>query len=319
MKKKVAIVFTAFVAVTVFLTGCQREDQPWPSRAIQVVIPFSPGGDTDINARQYIMHLGQVLGVPVVGQNIIGQAGAVGATHVMNAAPDGYTVLIYQTTMFLNRAAGVSTLNLDQFEVVAIAAQGDFAVVVQAESPFHTLQDLIDASVAAPEGLIFAMNIGATSQLTGVLLNQAGADMRLVDVGDGAQRVTSLMGGHIHAIPTAFGPVMPHLEAGAFRALAIVNTERNIVLTEVPTTVELGFPDAVIPIFYFFLFPRGTPNHIVDGFADALQQVHNMEAYQRGIVETFQQTPFFLRGEAAAQALRAQEAWAYTFRDALRE
>jgi tripartite-type tricarboxylate transporter receptor subunit TctC len=265
------------------------------------------------------MRLGDVLGVPVVGQNMTGLAGAVGAQHVMDSTPDGYTVLFFQSSMFTNRGAGVSEIQIDDFELVAVAAEVAFSIFVQGASPFYTLQDLINASVAAPDTLMIAQNLGATSHYYAVLLNEAGARLRLVDVGDAAQRVTSLLGGHIHAIPSAFGPLAPHIQAGTIRPLATMNTTRNIVFSDVPTTPELGFPDAVFPMYYFFAFPKGTPGEIVEKFADAVEQVSRSDAYREGILESFQQAPFFMRGPQALNLLREQQAMIYARRDVLRE
>ena len=306
-RSRIVFVLMILVVITFFLTGCERRERPWPSRAVTVVIPFAAGGDTDFNARAYVMRLGPILGQSIVAQNITGGGGTVGSTHVLNAAPDGYTVLFMHTTMSVNRAAGMSETTIDDFELVAIAAMGDFAVFVNTNSPFYTLDDLISATIAEPDTLLYSVLTGAVSHVTGILLNQAGAQFRIVDGGDTAMRNTSLMGGHVHAIPSAFGAVVPFIESGDFRPLAVVNNRRNSVFSDVPTTVELGFPNAILPMYYFFAFPRGTPRDIVERFADAVEQVYRMEDYRISISQAFHQEPFFVRGQEALNLFRTQQ------------
>ena len=304
MKKRVAFVFVVLVASAVFLTSCERAERPWPSRAIQVIIPFAPGGDSDFNARAYITRLGPILGQSVVAVNMPGAGGVVGATHVLNSAPDGYTVLMWHSNIIISDIAGTSTLNVDDFELAAIIGMSDFSVIVNTNSPFYTLNDLVNASIAAPDTILYAMATGTVAHIGGLLLNQAGAQFRLVDIGDTAERNVSLMGGHVHAIASGLGTVVPFFQSGDFRALAIINDRRNSVLTDIPTTVEQGFLDAAFPLYYNFSFPRGTPREIVERFTDALEQVYLMEDYRHSIHQTFMQEPFFRRGEEALNHLR---------------
>lgn len=284
------------------------KDDSWPSKTIQVIIPYSPGGDSDFNARQYVTRLGAILGKPVVASNVTGNAGAIAGTQVKNSAPDGYTVLFWHTSMFVNKAAGVSEMVIDDFEpAVILASVGGYCLVVNAKTPYRSLKDIMDASKSNPDNLIFAMNIGAASQLYGVLLNQAGAKFKLADVGDAAQRVTNLLGGHIAAIPSPVGAAAPYFDSGDFRPLAMMASERNSVFPNIPTTVELGYPQAILPIYYFFAFPKGTPKDIIDKFAAACEQVSKDPEYRANILKTYQQDPYFKKGPEALTILRTQE------------
>jgi len=316
MKK---IIFAVcLVSIVVFFSACSREDAPWPSRAITIIVPFSPGGDSDFNARQYAIRLGEILGQTVVVQNMAGQGGVLGATHVLNARPDGYTALFWHTSIFTMRAAGLSDMRLDDFELAAIPAQGGFGVVVNGRSPWYTIDDFLAASRENPDSLMFAVSLGTAAHLTGVFLNDIGGQFRLVDIGDVAQRTISLLGNHIHGVTNPVGPSQPYLETGDFRFLALFTPERNPVFTDIPTAVELGFPEASLPINYFIAFPRGTPSEIVERFTDALEQVYQMDDYRASILNVFQQAPFFLRGQEARDYMRAQEEFVMRFSDELR-
>ena len=316
MKKAVFVLCLS--AAAVFFSSCNREDAPWPSRTISIIVPFTPGGDSDFNARQYATRLGAILGQTVVVQNMAGQGGVLGATHVLNSRPDGYTALFWHTSIFTMRAAGLSDMRLEDFELVAVPAQGGFGVVVNGRSPWHTIEDFVAASREDPDNLMFAISLGTAAHLTGVFLNDIGGRFRLVDIGDVAQRTISLLGNHIHGITNPVGPSQPYLESGDFRFLALFTPERNPVFGDIPTAVEMGFPDASLPINYFIAFPGGTPSEIVERFADGLEQVFHMEDYRASILEVFQQAPFFKRGQEALDYMRAQEAFVMRFSDELR-
>ena len=306
-RSRILFVLMILVVVTVFLTGCERRERPWPSRAIQIVVPFAPGGESDFNVRAYATRLGPILGQSIVVQNMAGGGGVVGANHVRISPPDGYTVIQWHSGIGVSYALGTSDMLIDDFELAAIIAMPAFSVLVNTSSPFYTLEDLINASIAEPDTLMYAVGMGAPSHATGVLLNLAGAMFRIVDVGDAAMRNTSLMGGHIDAIPSALGAVRPFIESGDFRALAIIDSRRSSVATDVPTVVELGFPEAAFPYYMFLAFPRGTPREIVERFTDALEQVYQSADYRNFLLGTFEQDPFFMRGEEALNRIRAQQ------------
>lgn len=315
--RKIAFL-VCFFAVSALFLSCAREDAPWPSRTITIVVPFNPGGDSDFNARQYATRLGSILGQTVVVQNMAGQGGVLGSTHVMNSRPDGYTALFWHTSIFTMRAAGMSEMMLDDFELVAVPAQGGFGVVVNGRSPWYTIEDFLAASRETPDELMFAVSLGTAAHLTGVFLNDLGGQFRLVDIGDVAQRTISLLGNHIHGVTNPVGPSQPYLESGDFRFLALFTPERNPVFTDIPTAVEMGFPDASLPINYFIAFPRGTPSEIVERFADGLEEVFHMPDYRASILDVFQQAPFFKRGQEALDYMRAQETFVMRFSEELR-
>ena len=306
-RSRIVFVLMILVVVTVFLTSCERRERPWPSRAIQLIIPFAPGGESDFNGRAYATRLGPILGQSVVVVNMSGGGGVVGARHVLNSDPDGYTVLKWHTSIGISYALGTGDMLIDDFELAAIIAMTDFALMINTDSPFYTLEDLINATRAEPDTFMYAVGTGAPSHATGILLNRAGASFRIVDVGDASMRNTSLMGGHIHAIPSALGTVVPFMESGDFRPLAVMGPNRNSVFSDIPTATELGF-DVSVPMLMFFAFPRGTPREIVERFADAAEQVYRMPDYRSSLIDTFSQDPFFVRGDAALNMIRAQQA-----------
>jgi len=301
------------VALGLHAGGARGE---WPTRAITVVVPSGAGGDTDFNARAYATRLQRFLGQPVVVQNMPGAGHALGTRHVRTSAPDGYTVMFNHAAMFFNYALGANDFGIEAFEVAAIAGlEGGSVVTVNANSPYMTLQELIASSRTASPPLSFAATAGATTFGMGAMLNREGGNFNLVDIGAAADRLAALMGGHVTTIPNAVGTLIPFLQSGDFRALAILRNDRNPFAPDIPTAIEQGI-NAAMPIYYFFAFPAGTPREIVERFTDAAEQVNRLPEYAAAL-EAFMQVPYFVRGDAARQQLLRQQAEIMGMRDLL--
>lgn len=276
------------------------------TKDITVIVPFNPGGDTDVNARLYAERLKDVLGVNVIVQNINGNGGAAGATEAYNAKNDGNTVLFYHTALVTNYVCGATDFGIDGFELSCIAGRNAGNLVcVKADSPYETLEDLLNAS---KEGNVtFAANAGATTYLMGSLLNKAGGELNLVDTGGASERVAALLGGQVDAIPNPLGTAIQYIESGDFRALALLESERNVYHDDIPSAIELGF-DCACPIYYFFAFPQGTDSAIVDAFANACEQVNATDDYKAALDQSgYAQEVYFAKGEEALTIMMDQQ------------
>jgi tripartite-type tricarboxylate transporter receptor subunit TctC len=279
----------------------------WPKKTIQIIVPFNPGGDTDFNARTYAKYLEKELGQSLVVVNVSGNGGTVGSRKVKDAKPDGYTVLFYHTAMQVNEASGMVDYGFKDFEIAGIAAKnpGDI-ITVSKDSPYKTLKDLVEASKKNPGQIKIAGNTGATTYLTGTMLNASGAQLNIVDSGGATDRIAALKGGHIDAIPNPYGTVKPYLESGDFRALAVITEERNPKFPDIPTAKEQGY-DVVLPIAYFFAFPKGTPEEIVDKFSKAVEKIATTnKEYAEAIDKAYHQAPFYLNREEGYKWLDEQ-------------
>src|SRR5690554_2921482 len=148
----------------------------WPSKSIQLVVPFAPGGDTDFNARIYAQYLSDELDISLPVLNATGAGGAIGARQVRDAKPDGYTVLFFHSALFVNEASGLIDFSFRDFDLGAIVArEAGNLIVVNSKSKWHTLEELIKDSQANPDQINITGNIGATTYLVARLLNKAGA------------------------------------------------------------------------------------------------------------------------------------------------
>lgn len=295
----------------------ETADIAWPEKTINIICPFSAGGDTDFNARIYAEKLTEILGVNCIVTNVTGNGGATGAQQVFDSEPDGNTVLFYHDALYVNNVTGATEFGMDGFELACVAGKNAGNVVcVSTKSEYETLEDLVEASKNG--NVTFASNVGATTHVMGAMMNAAGANFNLVDMGNASDRIAALMGGQCDAIPNPLGTTQQYLDSGDFRALCLLEDERNEHYPDIPTAKELGY-DASFPIYYFFAFPDGTDQAIVDKFADACEQVSNMKEIQQAQFESFSQSPFFAKGEEAIALEKEQQASVEALRDMLNQ
>lgn len=299
----------AVCAILVFsISDAWAKDTDWPKRPIQIVVPFGAGGDTDMNARIFIKYLEPLLGKGLAVVNVSGGGGSIGSRRVKDARPDGYTVLFFHDAMQVNTFSGVADFTWRDFEFSCIAGQetGTF-VAVKSDSKWKTIRELVEDSAANPGKITIAGNIGASTYLTAMLLNKAGAAFNIVNHGGSSERITALLGGHVDVIQNPLVNIKSYVENGELRILANQAPERPPLAKDIPTLRESGFPVS-FQYRYFFLFPKGTPSAIVEKFADAVEKIVTTNPeYAEDIKKTLVQSPFFARGEAAIKLMEEQE------------
>lgn len=282
----------------------------WPERAVQIVVPFNAGGDTDFNARLLAKYLEPELGVAMPVVNVSGAGGSIGARQVLEAEPDGNTVLLFHTAMLVNTASGLADFSFNDLEVSAIVGREPGAVlVVKADAPWQSLDELMEASAANPGSIDLTTNIGATTYLIGSMINKAGAAFNFVDVGGSSNRLTAVLGGNVDVSQNPLGQVASYLENGELRALATVAAKRSEALPDVLTFREQGYEDVGFQYAFFFAFPPGTDPAIVAALSKATGKiVQGNEDYQRELYETYSQVPFYLNAGDALEFLTAEAA-----------
>jgi tripartite-type tricarboxylate transporter receptor subunit TctC len=241
--------------------------QPYPNRPIRLVLPFPPGGSTDILGRIVAQSLSERLGQPVVSDNRPGLGGYLGMDIASKASPDGHTIVIAS----LIYASGPSTYPNMKFSPVRdltpigqISEAPNF-VVVNPSVPAKSLKELVDHVRANPKKLNYASSgTGSTLHLSAAMLNSA-TKMDLVHVpykGGGGPAMTAVLGGEVQMI--VLGPAsIPHFRAGKARALAVLSGQRVSVAPDVPTAKEQGF-DVVVTGWHGLLAPAGTPRTFIN-------------------------------------------------------
>ncbi|MBM3358013.1 MAG: tripartite tricarboxylate transporter substrate binding protein [Betaproteobacteria bacterium] len=252
--------------------------QPYPNRPIRLILPFPPGGSTDILGRIVAQTLGERLGQTLVADNRPGLGGYLGLELASRAAPDGHTIVIGS----LIYASGPSTYRTMKFNpqkdlapISQISEAPNFVVVNLAVAA-KTLKDLVDHVRANPRKLHYATSgTGSTLHLSAAMLSSV-TKMDMVHVpykGGGGPAMTAVLGGEVQVI--VLGPAsVPHFQTGKARALAVLGEKRAPVAPEVPTAREQGF-DVVVTGWHGLLAPAGTPRAFVERLNKEWVQVAN--------------------------------------------
>ncbi len=247
----------------------------WPSRQIEVIIPFSPG-DTDNMLRAHTDRLIEPLGQPAVMNFKPGAAGALGATLVSQAKPDGYTLVgTSQSSVVVVPLANKDIqYTTESFAPVAALTEGGLMLLVNAKSPWKTFDDLVAHSRKAPGTVTYGSSgmRGITHILAAMLAREAGVSWNHIPMGGSTPAIVQLLGGHTDMASSAIAPALAHIQSGALRPLAVFNSRRLNVLPDTPTAVELGYK-VESPILYGLLAPKGTPRPVVDKLYDGLRRI----------------------------------------------
>ena len=243
--------------------------QTWPSQPIWLVVPFVPGGSTDVLARQLAEKLRVALGQPVVVENRGGAGGTVGSDSVAKSPPDGLTLLMGVTGTHGTAPSIYPKLPYDpvkDFAAISRVVTAPLVLVANPSLPAKTLADFIAAAKAAPGTITYGTPGNGTSMhLTGVLFDlRAQTSLVHVPYRGSAVALTDLMGGRI---ATMFGDLLvalPQIQAGTIRAIAVTSLTRNPLLPDVPTMAEAGLPGFEALSWQGVFAPAGTPAPIVE-------------------------------------------------------
>jgi tripartite-type tricarboxylate transporter receptor subunit TctC len=266
--------------LSLLVTALAASAQNYPSKAIKVVVPFPPGGGTDIIAREIVQKVTANTGWSIVIDNKPGAGGNLGIDAVAKAAPDGYTIGLGQSSNLAVNPTLYSKLPYDPVKDLApigVVASAPLLLAVAANSPLKSFNELMAVSKAKPGEINFAYSgNGTVAHLTGVMLqNQANIKWTLVPYKGAAQAATDLIGGqvqlYISSVPTLIG----HVRSGKMRALAITSAKRGDDLPDVPSVAESGVRGFEAVTWFGFVAPAGTPKDIVSSLnteiAKALQ------------------------------------------------
>ncbi|MFS0750425.1 tripartite tricarboxylate transporter substrate binding protein [Oceanobacillus sp. 1P07AA] len=256
--------------------GADSSSADYPNKPIQVVVPAGAGGDTDRNARITAEFLSEELGTDVVVSNVGGAGGTVGTKQVLDANSDGYTVLAFHNSMIINSLLELADFNYEDYELAGANVQDlGNAFIVHAESEYTDLNTLIESAKEKPGEISIATETGSFTHLQLLAFQEAtGTEFNIVDVGAAAEKVTALLGKQIDIVPTQLGLVQEYIKSGDFKALGIMAEERLEGAPDVPTFKEEGV-DVSFDKFFFWAFPKDTPQEVVESFSSALENVAN--------------------------------------------
>ena len=278
-----ALIVTAYESA---FAGAVRADFPQKGKPITIIVPNPPGGTSDITARLIAPTLERELGTPVVVVNKSGAATQTGLTEGALAKPDGYTLV-------MTALPGTLTVYMDpdrqavpqirELQPVALHNLDVGAVVVNAQSPYRTVKDLVDAAKANPGGLKAATDglMGSDHMATLYFKRKTGTDFKLVHFDGGAPATTALAGGHVDQRIGKVGSVYAMLAAGKVRVIGVMDKQRSKYCPDVKTLEEEGYKDYTWYNVTGLSVPKGTPRAIVDLLGNAIRKTVDSEEAQK--------------------------------------
>jgi tripartite-type tricarboxylate transporter receptor subunit TctC len=279
--------------------------EAWPTRTVQIIVPYAAGGDTDFNARILAEKLSAKSSGKFVVVNMGGNGGATGSRFVKDAATDGSTILFHHTGFIINELSGATDYGLEAFEFVGIVGRSAGNIItVNSKYGFKTLGDLIEYTKKNPGQLKFAANTGATTHATALVLRSYGAQFNIVDAGASAERISALLGGHVDVIVNPYGNVKDYFATGELTGLALDSDVQPKTL-DIPIGSKQGF-DIGFPFYYIMAFPKGTDRAIVQKLSSSLADIiGNDKDYADKILQSYLQEPFFQDSTKGAELMQA--------------
>lgn len=250
---------------------CASAQAAFPSKPMRIVVPFTPGGSTDVLARAIGLELGKALNQPVVIENVPGAGGSLGAERVAKSPADGYTLLMGHIGTLAINPSLYPRLGYDpqrSFTPVAWVARVPNVLVVNASLAARNLKELVAMAKAQPGHLSYGSggNGSAAHTTMEYLKMQAGCSVLHIPYRGTAPSVTDLLGGQIHMLFTGIPALLPHIKSGKLRALAVSSPKRLALLPDVPTVAESGVPGTKgfeADQWYGLVAPAGTPANLV--------------------------------------------------------
>jgi len=241
--------------------------QTWPTRPVRIIVPFQPGGSTDIFARLAAQKLTEHFGKQFYVENVAGATGNVGTAQAARAAPDGHTFLIAFSSYVVNPTL-FAKLPFDpdkDFAPVTLAVAAPNLVTVNPSLPARNLKELVALIKSSPGKYIYTSGgVGTQAHLLAEMLRLSqGLDIVHVPFNGAAPAIASAMAGHTPIAWATIASAKQALEAGQLRALAVASKTRSQLLADVPTTAEAGYPDIQGDSWVGLLAPAGTPNEII--------------------------------------------------------
>jgi tripartite-type tricarboxylate transporter receptor subunit TctC len=251
--------------------------QQYPDRPIHLIVPFGPGGFTDVAARILQKELQPVLGQSVVVENKAGAGSTIGTDYVAKAPPDGYNLVMISTTHVISPHLykDIPYDPVKDFAPVMKLAEGPYVLVVNSKTPYRSVKDLIAAAKANPGSIDFASSGNGSSQhlVAALFMNMTGAKLNHIPYKGSNQAMQDVIAGQVPVSFVGLPNALPNVASGKIRALAVTTKKRHPDLPNVPTMEEAGVPGYEATIWLALLAPKGTPADVVQKINAAVTEV----------------------------------------------
>jgi len=277
-----ALVVPALFGMTAFAAA-----QDYPSKPVEMIVTWNPGGSTDVIARLFAEPLGEALGVPVAVTNTAGGGGSLGTQAALDAPKDGYTILATTSgNHILTPLKNDVGYTYDDFIPVGQLVAATIILAVNADSEWETLDDLVEAVSAEPGKYTFGAVPNGMPHLTlNGLADAAGIDVVHLPQQGGAPGATALLGGTVDMLPANAATVAANIKGGKMRGLAVFSPERDTAFPDIPTAAEQGYEVYGSP-FVGIAVAKGVPDEVVTKLREAVETVANDPEFQQRAVNT---------------------------------
>lgn len=280
--------FVAAMLAAVGLLPAPGGAQPYPARPIKLVVGFAPGGAADFVSRSFQDALAKELGQPIIVENRAGAGSSIAAEYVAKSAPDGYTLLIASPSSILVNPIISPKPGFEprrDLQPVTKVTSSPLVVAAHASVGVASLRELIAYAKRNPGKLNYGSSgNGSAPHLAGVLFTRlAGVDMVHIPFKGGAPSVAALLAGDIQLSFATPPSVLPHVQSGRLKALAVTSRQRTALVPGVPGMADAGLPEYEISFWYGFFFPAGTPREAVKKMYDATSAVLALPAINKAL------------------------------------
>ena len=296
------------------LAGAGVQAQTFPSRQITLIVPFPPGGSTDVAARIMAEKMRPLLGQPVIIENVGGAGGSIAVGRLARAAPDGHTIDIGQWDTHVGSIIYPLTYDLQKdFEPIGLVSVNPQLMVAKKALPADDLKGLV-AWMKANPGKITFVNQNAAAQVTGILFEQAtGQKVQFIPYRGAGPAMTDLVSGQVDLLVVQGAVALPQVRGGTIKAIANLSPQRSASMPDIPTSDETGVPGLYMSGWFGFFAPKGTPKDIIAKLNSAMIQALADPAVRARFTELGldvasreQQTP---EGLAAFQKAEIEKWW----------
>ena len=299
------VLVAAALAVSLF-GSCQAEAQDWPTRPLTLIVPFSPGGGVDASARVQAQRMSELLGQPIVVENIGAAAGMAGGQRVATAAPDGSTFLVGNTgTHAYNQTLYKKPLYnaANDFQPVGLMTESPRILIARKDLPVANLQEFIAYAKQNQAKMQYgSAGVGSGTHLPCALLNMAmGVDITHIPYRGAGPVMQDLIGGRLDYMCDTIQTGAAQANGGSVKGIAVMSAKRVPIIPDVPTTGEQGLPGVEATVWNAFFLPKGTPEPIVRKLNQAMRDTledptirKRLEAFGLDLVPPEQRTPEYL-------------------------
>ena len=266
--KSFAPALLALGMLSIFQSAAKAQDS-YPNKPINFIVPYGAGGGADSRSRQIAQKMSVILKQPIIVDNKPGAGGNIGTEYITRAAPDGYTIGMGNFAPMAVNKTLFSNLRYDpevDLTPIVLIEKGPLVLVVNPNSPYKTVKDIVDAAKAKPGALTFSSGgIGGSHQLSAEIFEQnAGIDMIHVPYKSGSAGLTDLMAGNVTMMFDQMYSALPSIKADKLRPIAITSKKRSPLLPNVPSFAEVGYPKVEVLNWQGLIAPKGTSKAIID-------------------------------------------------------